>query len=215
MQHWVLLELVLIWVLSKVLGNVIMGVLSKILVLVIRVLPGWSTCYSYIYPIIVFIIQVLWSGTLPNPDSMLTHGRQLWIDTLRRETHGEAQNPDGGDEYSDISTNWPELRQATLAKAVFTLHPVRVLDSSEPFVSGRLSVVGFCSHHQLLTRRERYAYLSPCTHCVCFATLLVTQLLVLNLWHILRFPGHVLIVSHVALVLTKETSGNILLIYVN
>ena len=72
--------------------------------------------------------------------------------------------------------------------------------------SCRLSVVGFCSHYQLLTRRERYAYLSPCTHCVCFATLLVT------LWHILRFPGHVLIVSHVALVLTKETSGNILLV---
>ena len=36
----------------------------------------------------------------------------------------------------------------------------------------------------------------------------MTQLHVLNSWHISRLPGHVSIVSRVDHVLTKETSGN-------
>ena len=44
-----------------------------------------------------------------------------------------------------------------------------VPDSSEPYASGRLSV-GLHSHYKRLTRRERFASTSPCTHCVCFAT---------------------------------------------
>ena len=38
---------------------------------------------------------------------------------------------------------------------------------------------GLHSHYKRLTRRERYAPTSPCTHCVCFVAV-VTQLHVLN-----------------------------------
>ena len=55
-----------------------------------------------------------------------------------------------------------------IEKNVFTLHPVRELDSSEPIASGRVRA-GLHSHYIRLTRIERYAYRSPCSHCVCIA----------------------------------------------
>ena len=53
--------------------------------------------------------------------------------------------------------------------AVFTLGPVlfRILANR----TRRIDLAsGLHSHYKRLTRRERYAPTSPCTHCVCFAT---------------------------------------------
>ena len=52
--------------------------------------------------------------------------------------------------------------------AVFTLGPVlfRVLANRTRRVD---LASGLHSHYKRLTRRERYASTSPCTHCVCFA----------------------------------------------
>ena len=54
-------------------------------------------------------------------------------------------------------------------KAAFTLGPVpyRTLANRTRRVD---LASGLHSHYERLTRRERYASTSPCTHCVCFAT---------------------------------------------
>ena len=53
--------------------------------------------------------------------------------------------------------------------AAFTLGPVlfRILANRTRRVD---FASGLHSHYKRLTRRERYAPTSPCTHCVCFAT---------------------------------------------
>ena len=68
---------------------------------------------------------------------------------------------------------------------------------------------GLHSHYKRLTRRERFAYGSPCTQSVCFTTGCdpVTCRAYLT-GGISRFPGHVSIVSRIDHVLTKDTSGN-------
>ena len=72
-----------------------------------------------------------------------------------------------------------------ITKAVFTLGPVlfRILATR----TRRVDLASdLHSHYKRLTRRERYAPTSPCTHCVCFVTV-VTQLHVLNSWHMSPF----------------------------
>ena len=80
-----------------------------------------------------------------------------------------------------------------ITKAVFTLGPVlfRILATRTRQVD---LASDLHSHYKRLTRRERYAPTSPCTHCVCFVTV-VTQLHVLNSWHNVTFPGHVNCIS--------------------
>ena len=70
------------------------------------------------------------------------------------------------------------LVRAGYTKAVFTLGPVlfRILAHRTRRVD---LASGLHSHYKRLTRRERCAPTSPCTHCVCFVTV-VTQLHVLN-----------------------------------
>ena len=61
------------------------------------------------------------------------------------------------------------LCHSLISLAVFTLGPVlfRILANLMRRVD---FASGLHSHYKRLTRRERYASTSPCTHCVCFAT---------------------------------------------
>ena len=73
--------------------------------------------------------------------------------------------------------------------AVFTLCPFRVPDSTEPVTSGRLRF-GLCSHYNKWpdangTRTGRHVHSASASRPV------VTQLYVLNSWHISTCPGRV------------------------
>ena len=72
-----------------------------------------------------------------------------------------------------VTSHLYQIRRISLlyhvTKAAFTLGPVLFR-----FQANRTRRVDFASglhsHYKRLTRRERYAPTSPCTHCVCFAT---------------------------------------------
>ena len=71
--------------------------------------------------------------------------------------------------WNDLPVTIREAGTLTTFKAAFTLDPVlfRILANRTRRVD---LAPGLHSHYKRLTRRERYAPTSPCTHCVCFAT---------------------------------------------